>query len=143
MSAAMCATCPEVPGSSACDDCANDPRRPREARPADEVRAGSVAVSAAGAVYAWTEPAFHAWSSVLPLLLLPPVGHVFFPHAGEHSHAWLVGFAIVWLFCWVLAVPYTCNVAYGDGRVEKVRCGTRGQALRLAAAVRRKVGAPG
>lgn len=134
-----CATCPEVPGSPLCADCPD-----AEVRPGDQVRVGTTSVDAAGAVYAWTEPAFHVWSAVLPLLLVPPAIHVLQPHdLSGHAHTWLYGFGAVWLLCWLLAVPYTCQVAYRDGRVTGVRCGTRGQALRLASAVRKRIGAPG
>lgn len=98
------------------------------------------------AVYAWTEPVFHVWSAVLPLLLVPPGWHVLFHRHeanAEHSHTWLWVFAATWLVCWIAAVPYACHVAYRGRPAERYVCGTRGEALRLAAAVRRKIGAPG
>ncbi len=110
------------------------------------VRSGQNQVRVDDAVYAWTEPRFHMWSAVLPLLLLPPGLHVLLhdhePDA-EHSHTWLWAFGAMWLLAWVLAVPYTCKVAYTGGRVAVHTCGTRGSALRLAAEVRKAVGAPG
>lgn len=98
-----------------------------------------------GAVYAWTEPTFNQWSAVLPLLLLPIGAHLLASHPEGphgHSHAWVVGFGVVWFAAWVLSVPWSCHVAYQDGRRHRVGCATRGQALRLASTVRRAVGLP-
>lgn len=107
------------------------------------LRSGQYEVCVDGAIYAWTEPRFHAWSSVLPLLLLPPAVHVLgHDDAAPHSHTWLWAFLLVWLAAWLLAVPYECRVAYADGRVGVVRCATRGGALRLAGKVCRHLGVP-
>ena len=110
------------------------------------VRVGPNEVRVDDAVYAWTEPRFHMWSGVLPLLLIPPGLHVLL-HDHEanavHSHTWLWAFGAVWLLAWLLAVPYRCHVAYKGGRVDVVSCATRGSALRLASQVRKAVGAPG
>lgn len=99
-----------------------------------------------GAIWAWTEPTVTQWSAILPLLLIPIGAHLLAGHgegSHEHSHGWVAGFMVVWLSAWVLSVPWCCHVAWPGGRVERVRCATRGQALRLASTVRRAVGVDG
>lgn len=128
--------------AAACDGCV-ERLRPDRGTIAEE---GPHRVKVDGAVWAWAEPTFVAWSAVLPLLVVPPVLHALLtvPDSGEpHSDWWLLAFGAIWLFVWLLGVPCTCHVAFADGSVKAVRCATRGQALRLAATVRRLVGREG